>query len=123
MRFWVRNRFWEAGQFGGARLLTSRWAWLCLKRFAAREDARPTETRNWRSGLFLQVAELVFQLRDSGVQAFQNFPRLGGDGHAVFAMMARGGAAFDGVFKFLAAGAAGAGSLAGAEWGGHVKYI
>ena len=52
----------------------------------------------------------------AGAEAFQNFAGFGGDGHAVLAMMARGGAAFDGIFKFLATGAAGAGALAGG-WG------
>ena len=63
--------------------------------------------------LFLKATELVFQLGHAAAEAFQNLARLGGNGHAVLAMMARGGAAFDGIIKFLAAGAAGARALAG----------
>jgi len=71
----------------------------------------------WR--LFLKAAELVFKLCHTAAEAFQNFAGLGGDVHAVFAVMPRGGAALDGIFKFLAAGAAGAGTLAGGRGGGH----
>jgi hypothetical protein len=57
------------------------------------------------------------------VEALQDFPRLGGNGHAVLAMVARGGAAFDGIFKFLAAGAAGARALAGGRGCGHKEGV
>lgn len=77
--------------------------------------------RSSSGGLFLKATKLVFQLRHAVVEAFQNFPRLGGNGHAVFAMVARGGAAFDGIIKFLATGAAGARALAGGGWGEHGK--
>ncbi len=77
--------------------------------------------RGRRSGFFLLATELVFQLRHAVVEALQNFPRLGGNGHAVVAMMARGGAALDRIFKFLAASPAGARALTGGGWGGHGK--
>src|ERR1035438_1323951 len=66
-----------------------------------------------RGGFFPNAAQLVFELRHAVVEALQNFPRFRRHGHAVLAMMARGGAAFDGIFKFPAAGAAGALALAG----------
>src|SRR5450631_4213953 len=62
-------------------------------------------------GFFLEVTELVFQLHYAVAEALQNFSCLGGNGHAVLAMMARGGAAFDGISKFLAARAADAGTF------------
>lgn len=67
----------------------------------------------WRGVFFLQAAELIFQLSHAAAEAFQNLAGFGGDGHAVFAMMARGGGALGGIIKFLAAGAAGAQALAG----------
>ena len=72
-----------------------------------------------RRRFFLLAAKLVFQLRHAVVEALQNFPRFGRHGHAVLAMVARGGAAFDGIIKFLAAGAACARALAGSAWCGH----
>jgi hypothetical protein len=75
-------------------------------------------SRRW-GRFFRQAAKLVFQLRHAAVEAFQGFARLGGDGRAILAMMARGGAAFDGIFKFLAAGATGALALAGGRGCGH----
>jgi len=77
----------------------------------------------WRGGLFLKAAELVFQLRHAAAEAFQDFPGLGGNGHAVFAMMARGGAVVGGIFILLAAGAAGARALAGGGCRGHGKWL
>ena len=62
---------------------------------------------------------MIFQLRHAAAEALQDFSRFGGDGHAVFAMVARGGAALDGIIKFPAAGAAGAGALAGGRGCGH----
>ena len=70
--------------------------------------------RGWR-----ESGHLAFQIRDAVVQAFQDFPCVFGEDRALGAMMARAGAAFDGVIKFLAARAAGARALAGGEWGGH----
>jgi hypothetical protein len=67
----------------------------------------------WSGRLFLKPAKLVFQLGHATAEAFQNFPGFGRDGHAVFAVMARGGTAFDGIFKLFAAGAAGAGAVSG----------
>src|ERR1035437_4618919 len=71
------------------------------------------QSRLRRGGLFLKAAELVFQLGHAAVEAFQNFSHFGGNGHAVVAMVARGGAAFDGIFKLFAASATGAETLAG----------
>ena len=68
----------------------------------------PLKSGGGRHQLFLQAAELVFQSSDAAVEAFQYFPGFRRDGHAILAMMARGGAAFDGIIKFLAAGAASA---------------
>ena len=59
------------------------------------------------------ISELMLQLGHAGAQAFQRFAGLGGNGHAVFAMVARGVAALDRVFKFFAAGATGVRALAG----------
>lgn len=83
-------------------------------------DLRPL-LRDWR--LFLEAAELVFELGHAGAEAFQNFAGFGGDGHAVLAMVARGGAALDGIIKFLAAGAAGARALAGERGCGHANSV
>jgi len=82
----------------------------------------PYRSNNTRR-LFLQTAELVFQLRHAAAEAFQNFPGFGGDGHTVLAVVARGGAALDGIFKLFAAGAAGAGTLAGRDGRGHGGII
>jgi len=65
--------------------------------------------------LGVQPAKLVFELGDAAVEAFQGLARLGGDSHAILAMMARGGATLGGIIKFLAAGAAGALALAGVQ--------
>ena len=87
------------------------------KQFGSRSPAaRASQLRNRHGGFFLKAAELVFQLRYAVVEAFQNFPRLGRNGHTVLAMVARGGAAFDGIIKFLAAGATGALARAGSGW-------
>ena len=52
-------------------------------------------------------------MRQAAVKSLQSLPRLGRNGHAVLAVVARGGAALDGIIKFLAAGAAGAEALGG----------
>jgi len=57
----------------------------------------------------------MFQLRETRVEALDGFAGLGGNGDAVFAVMAGGGAAFDGILKFFAAGATGAEALAGGD--------
>jgi hypothetical protein len=79
-------------------------------------------SRHRRGGFFLLAAQLVFELGHAIVEALQNFPRFGRDGHAVLAMVARGGAAFDGIIKLLAAGAAGARALTGGGGCGHGKF-
>ena len=66
-----------------------------------------------------EAGQLAFEGGDAGVETFQDFPRVFGEDGALGAVMARGGAAFDGILKFLAARAAGARALAGGEWGGH----
>ena len=60
----------------------------------------------------LETFHLILQLRDPRAQAFENFADVRGQDDAIFAMMTAGVAAFDWVFEFLAAGAAGAGALA-----------
>ena len=72
-------------------------------------------------GLIQQAAELVFHLGHPAVQALQDFARLGGNRHAILAMMPGGGAAFDGIIKLLAAGAAGALAWVGG-FGGHMSF-
>jgi hypothetical protein len=57
------------------------------------------------------MAKQDFQLSYARVKTFQSFPRFGWNGHAVLTMVARGGAAFDGIFKLLAARTAGAGTF------------
>jgi hypothetical protein len=62
-------------------------------------------------GLFLKAAELVFELRHTIIETLQSFPRFRRNDDTILAMVARGSAAFDRIFKFLAAGAAGAGTF------------
>jgi len=64
-------------------------------------------------GFFRRGAEGALQLGHAVVEPLQDFPGFNGHDHAIFAMMPRGGIALDGVFKFFAAGAAGAEALAG----------
>ena len=54
--------------------------------------------------------------------AGRKFVAAAGDGRTL-QRLARGGAAFDGIIKFLAAGAAGARALAGGNWVGHRKKV
>ena len=71
------------------------------------ELAPPRSSGRWRE-FFLQTTELVFQLSHPVIQTLQSFARFNGNKHAVLAVVTRGSAALDGIFKFLAAGAAGA---------------
>jgi hypothetical protein len=73
-------------------------------------------------GLVRKTAEGALQLGHPTAQALQDFARFGRHAHAVFTVMARGGIAFDGVFKLFAAGAAGAEALAG-SWFFHTGFI
>ena len=70
----------------------------------------------------VHTGEIFVDGGDAVLEAFQNQPRVGGEDRALGAVMARGGAAFDGILEFLAARPAGARTLAGGEWGGHGKF-
>jgi hypothetical protein len=67
-------------------------------------------------GFFLEPAQLVFELGHTVVETLQDFAHVGRKNDTVRAMMSRGIAALDGIFELFAAGAAGAGTLAGGDF-------
>lgn len=69
-----------------------------------------------------EPAYLAFEGGDAVLEAFQNQPCVGGEDGALGAVMARGGAAGDGILEFLAARAAGARALAGGQWCRHGRF-
>ena len=71
--------------------------------------------RRWRSGFFLEAAQLVFKLGHAHVKALQDSTHVGGKHDTVRAVLPGGIAALDGVFEFFPAGAAGAGALTGGD--------
>ena len=78
--------------------------------------------RGRRAGSFRQTAQLILQLGDAIVQALQNLSCRRRERHTVLAMVPRRVAAFEGIVKLFAAGAAGAQALAGSGWVGHGKF-
>jgi hypothetical protein len=75
----------------------------------------PIHLRRWRSGFFLEAAQLVFKLGHAHIKALQDFTHVGGKHDPVRAVLPGGIAALDGVFELFPAGAAGAGTLAGGD--------
>jgi hypothetical protein len=67
----------------------------------------------------LEPGELAFELGEARVEPLESRAHFWFQIYAIRAVMARGGAAFDGVIKLLPARTAGARALAGGGWGGH----
>jgi hypothetical protein len=59
----------------------------------------------------VETVNLVFQAGHARAEAFKDLPHFGRDDRAILAMVAGGGAAFEGVLKLFAAGATGAGTF------------
>lgn len=67
----------------------------------------------------MQPLHQPLQRGDARGQPLGHDAQMGWNQHAILAMMPRGGAAFDGILKLFAAGAAGSGTLTGSNWSGH----
>ena len=70
----------------------------------------------------MEPGELAFELGEARVEPLESRAHFWFQIYAIRAVMARGGAAFDGILEFLAARAAGARALAGGRWGGHGRF-